>query len=70
VVLAGKRERRLDACTVDLDERCLGVFLDDREQVAEQAAIGLGQRVRRGARRRGSRRRRRSATATAALDGV
>ena len=36
VVLAGEHERVLDALAVDLDERVLGVLLDDREEVAEQ----------------------------------
>jgi hypothetical protein len=35
VVLAGEDERLLDARAIDLDERVLGVLLDDREQIAE-----------------------------------
>ena len=47
VVLAGEDERLLDARAVDLDERVLGVLLDDREQVAEQplALSELGLRL-------------------------
>jgi hypothetical protein len=63
VVLAGEGERRLDARTVDLDERCLGVLLDDREQVAEQPALARGQRLRRGAQGPSASRRRRAAMA-------
>ena len=43
VVLAGEQERLLDAPAIDLDERLLGMLLDDREEVREQAALGLGQ---------------------------
>ena len=58
VVLAGEDEGVLDALAVDLDGRVVGVLLDDREQVAEQPALGLGElgaqrpaRAPRGARR-------------------
>ena len=58
VVLAGEEEGVLDALAVDLDGRVVGVLLDDREQVAEQPALGLGElgaqrpaRAPRGARR-------------------
>ena len=40
VVLAGEAEGVLDPGPVDLDGRVLGVLLDDREEVAEQAALG------------------------------
>ena len=43
VVLAGEEEGVLDALAVDLDGRVVGVLLDDREQVAEQPALGLGE---------------------------
>jgi hypothetical protein len=43
MVLAGEQERLLDPRAVDLDERLLGVLLDDREDVREQAALALGQ---------------------------
>jgi hypothetical protein len=43
VVLAGEDERRLDRVAVDRDRRLGGVLLDDREQVAEQPPLGLGQ---------------------------
>jgi hypothetical protein len=43
VVLAGEDERLLDARPVNLDERLVGVLLDDREEVREQAALALGQ---------------------------
>ena len=33
----------LDALAVDLDGRVVGVLLDDREEVAEQPALGLGE---------------------------
>ena len=39
VVLAGEDERLLDALAVDLDAASSCVLLDDREQVAEQAAL-------------------------------
>jgi hypothetical protein len=39
VVDAGVDERFLDPCAVDRDDRLVGVLLDDREQVAEQAAL-------------------------------
>jgi hypothetical protein len=44
VVLAGEEERLLDAGAVDLDDRVVLVLLDDREQVAEQAALERGER--------------------------
>src|SRR3954454_21170798 len=40
VLLAGEDEGRLDRRAVDGDRRLAGVLLDDREQVAEQAALG------------------------------
>jgi hypothetical protein len=43
MVLAGEDERRLDALAVDLHGRRVGVFLDDREDVRQQAALELGQ---------------------------
>ena len=43
VVLAGEDERALDAVAVDLQRGVVGVLLDDREEVAEQAAVGLGE---------------------------
>jgi hypothetical protein len=43
VVLAGKDKRVLDARAIDLDERVLGVLLDDREEIAEQACLGLAE---------------------------
>jgi len=43
VVLASEQERLLDAPAVDLDERLLSVLFDDREEVREQAALGLGE---------------------------
>ena len=43
VVLAREQEGILDALAVDLDRRVVGVLLDDREEVAEQAALGLGE---------------------------
>ncbi len=43
VVLASEQERLLDAPAVDLDERLPGVLFDDREEVREQAALGLGE---------------------------
>jgi hypothetical protein len=39
VVLAGEDERRLDLLAVDLDGRRIGVLLDDREDVGQQAAL-------------------------------
>jgi hypothetical protein len=39
VVHAGVDERFLDPCAVDRDDRLIRVLLDDREQVAEQAAL-------------------------------
>jgi hypothetical protein len=43
VVLAGEEEGVLDAVAVDDDGRLVGVLLDDREQVAEQPPLGLGE---------------------------
>ena len=43
VVLAGEDERRLDLLAVDLHGRGVGVLLDDREDVGEQAALELGE---------------------------
>jgi hypothetical protein len=43
VVLAGEDERRLDLLAVDRDRRRVGVLLDDREDVREQAALELGE---------------------------
>ena len=43
VVLAGEEERLLDALAVDLDDAVVGVLLDDREDVAEEAALELGE---------------------------
>ena len=43
VVLAREEEGVLDALAVDLDRRVVGVLLDDREEVAEQPPLGLGQ---------------------------
>jgi hypothetical protein len=43
VVLAGEHERPLDLLAIDLDGRGAGVFLDDREDVGQQAALELGQ---------------------------
>ena len=43
VVLAGEHERVLDTRAVDLDGRVGGVLGDDREQVAQQAALGGAQ---------------------------
>src|SRR4051794_24103943 len=41
VVLAGEQEGVLDPVAVDDDRRLVGVLLDDREEVAEQAALRL-----------------------------
>ena len=43
VVLAGEREGLADGVAVDLHRRLAGVLLDDREQVAEQPRIVLGE---------------------------
>jgi hypothetical protein len=43
VVLAGVDERLLDALAVDDDRGLVGVLLDDREQVAEQTPLALGE---------------------------
>ena len=43
VVLAGEDERRLDLLAVDLDGGRVGVLLDDREDVRQQAALELGE---------------------------
>ena len=43
VVLAGEDERRLDLLAVDPHRRGVGVLLDDREDVREQAALELGE---------------------------
>jgi hypothetical protein len=43
VVLAGEDERLLDLLAVDLDGGRLGVLLDDREDVGQQAALELGE---------------------------
>jgi hypothetical protein len=43
MVRAGIHERLLDRVAVDRDRGLLGVLLDDREQVAEQPPLGLGQ---------------------------
>ena len=43
VVLAGVDERPLDVVAVDLQRALGGVLLDDREQVAEQLALGVGE---------------------------
>jgi hypothetical protein len=40
VVLAGVDERPLDLLAVDLERALRGVLLDDREEVAEQLALG------------------------------
>ena len=41
VVLAGEDERLLDPRAVDRQRGLVGVLLDDREEVGEQAALGL-----------------------------
>jgi hypothetical protein len=53
VVLAGEHERGLHTVAVDCHQRVLGVLLDDREEVAEQLPLALGQDgdIRRGRRR-------------------
>jgi hypothetical protein len=53
VVLAREDERRLDAVAVDRDQGVLRMLLDDREEVAEQLALALGEDgdTRRGRRR-------------------
>jgi hypothetical protein len=43
VVHAGIDERRLDPVAIDRLRRLVGVFLDDREQVPEQASLGRRQ---------------------------
>ena len=43
VVHARVHERLLDAVAVDRLDRLVGVLLDDREQVAQQAPLGVGQ---------------------------
>ncbi len=43
VVLAREEERALDALAVDLDDAVVGVLLDDREDVAEEAALERGE---------------------------
>jgi hypothetical protein len=43
VVGARVDERRLDPVAVDRDRRLLGMLLDDREQVTEQALLGGGE---------------------------
>ncbi len=43
VVLAGVDERSFDLVAVDLQRALGGVLLDDREQVAEQLALGVGE---------------------------
>jgi len=43
VMLAGKHERGGDRVAVDRDERLLGVFLDDREEVGQQLALACGE---------------------------
>src|SRR5205807_5715782 len=43
VVDAGVYERFLDLVTVDRDRRLIRMLLDDREQVRQQPALGLGQ---------------------------
>jgi hypothetical protein len=43
VVLAGEDERLLDALAIDLHRRGVGVLLDDREDVRQQAALELGE---------------------------
>jgi hypothetical protein len=40
---AGVDKRLLDAVAIDRIRRFVGVLLDDREQVAEQPALGRGQ---------------------------
>jgi hypothetical protein len=43
VVHARVDERLLDPVAIDGDGRLIGVLLDDREQIAEQAPLGRGQ---------------------------
>jgi hypothetical protein len=43
VVHARVHERLLDCVAIDRDRGLLGVLLDDREQVAEQPPLGVGQ---------------------------
>jgi hypothetical protein len=43
VVVAGVDKRLLDPLAIDRGGGMVGVFLDDREQVAEQLLLGLGQ---------------------------
>ena len=43
VVLAGEQEGVLDARAVDREGGVVGVLLDDREEVPEQAPLGFGQ---------------------------
>jgi hypothetical protein len=43
VMLTGENEGLLHPVAVDLDDRVLGVLLDDREQVAEQLPLEVGQ---------------------------
>jgi hypothetical protein len=52
VALAREDERVRDGVAVDLDRRLGRVLLDDREQVAEQALLGGGERGELGRRRR------------------
>jgi hypothetical protein len=66
VVHAGVGERLLDARTVDRRRGVVGVLLDDREQVAEQPALRLGQLA--GDRQRRGRRRGADRTVTVAID--
>ena len=71
VVLAGEDECRLNALTIDLNERVLAVLLDDREEIAQQAPLVLGQRVGGGRQTHGSLTPdERRAAATAALHRV
>ncbi|MGH2941467.1 MAG: hypothetical protein ACRDLN_01640 [Solirubrobacteraceae bacterium] len=43
VVLAGEHERRLDLLAIDQDGGGVGVLLDDREDVGQQAALEVGE---------------------------
>ncbi len=43
VVLAGVDKRLLDGLAVDDDRGLVSVFLDDREQIAEQPSLALGE---------------------------
>lgn len=42
-MLAREDERRLDLLAVDLNGRRVGVLLDDREDVGQQASLELGE---------------------------